>query len=120
MAEALINHLGQGRLLASSAGSDPAGYVHPGSLETLARHGIDPGSPVSESWDAYADQPFDYVITVCDSAANEPCPAFAGKFRRLHWSTPDPAHVDGTDAEKDAAFERAFQMLKTRIQDELL
>ena len=120
MAEALINQLGDGRYHASSAGSQPAGYVHPGSLETLARHGIDAGNPVSQSWNAYANEAFDYVITVCDSAANEPCPAFPGNFERLHWSTPDPAHVEGSDEEKRAAFEEAFELLKARVERELL
>lgn len=120
MAEALINSLGAGRYIAVSAGSQPAGYVHPKSLETLERHGIDPGHPRSQSWDDYADQPFDYVITVCDSAAAEACPAFPGRFERLHWSTPDPASAAGSDAEVDAAFDDAFRRLKGRIEKELL
>ncbi len=119
MAEALINRLGEGRYRASSAGSRPAGYVHPKAIDTLRRHGIDPGEPVSESWDAYADEAFDYVITVCDSAAAEPCPAFPGGYTKLHWSTPDPAKAEGADAEIDAAFEHAFAMLRERIEAEL-
>ena len=119
MAEALINALGGGRYRAMSAGSRPAGYVHPKALETLARHGIDAGEPQSQSWDEYAGESFDYVITVCDSAAAESCPAFPGRFERLHWSTPDPAGATGTDAEIDAAFEQAFQMLKARLEQEL-
>ncbi|MEE4163057.1 MAG: arsenate reductase ArsC [Woeseiaceae bacterium] len=119
MAEALINALGGGRYRAMSAGSRPAGYVHPKALETLARHGIDAGEPQSQSWDEYAGEPFDYVITVCDSAAAESCPAFPGRFERLHWSTPDPAGATGTDAEIDAAFEQAFAMLKARVEQEL-
>lgn len=120
MAEALINHLGGGRYAASSAGSRPAGYVHPKALETLRRHGIDPGHPRSQSWDDYADAAFDYVITVCDSAAAESCPAFPGGYTKLHWSTPDPAGAEGSDAEIDAAFEQAYAMLKARIEAELL
>jgi arsenate reductase len=119
MAEALINHLGAGRYQAFSAGSQPAGYVHPKSLETLCRHGIDPGEPRSQSWDEFADQPFDYVITVCDSAASELCPAFPGQFERLHWSTPDPASVKGSEDDIDAAFESAFRLLKSRVEAEL-
>lgn len=119
MAEALINRLGEGRYRASSAGSRPAGYVHPKAIDTLRRHGIDPGEPVSESWDAYADEAFDYVITVCDSAAAESCPAFPGGYRKLHWSTPDPAKAEGTEAEIDAAFEQAYAMLRERIEAEL-
>ena len=120
MAEALINQLGQGRYRAISAGSRPAGYVHPKSLETLRRHGIDPGQPYSKSWDEFADHHFDLVITVCDQAANETCPYFAGNYRKLHWSTPDPASVQGDVATVAAAFDQAFELLKTRIEEELL
>lgn len=117
MAEALINRIGQGRFDAVSAGSHPAGYVHPKSIETLARHGIDAGTPRSKSWDEFQGQAFDLVITVCDQAAAESCPAFLGKAKKLHWSTPDPAKAIGTDAEIVAAFDDAFNMLKDRIED---
>ncbi len=76
MAEALINDLGQGRYRAWSAGSVPAGSVHPKSIETLTRHGMDPGQPRSKSWHEFAQQSFDLVITVCDQAAAESCPHF--------------------------------------------
>jgi arsenate reductase len=118
MAEAMINQLKDG-YEAVSAGSFPAGYVHPKSIETLKRHGIDPGQPESQSWDDFAGQTFDYVITVCDNAANEVCPAMAGPQTRLHWSTPDPAKAEGTEADIEAAFDQAFNMLKSRIEQEL-
>jgi arsenate reductase len=117
MAEALINDLGRGCYQAWSAGSVPAGYVHPKSIETLQRHGIDPGQPRSKSWNECAEQSFDLVITVCDRAAGESCPRFPGSPRKLHWSTPDPATVTGSDAEIDAAFDRAFFMLKSRVEE---
>jgi arsenate reductase len=117
MAEALINDLGRGRYRAWSAGSVPAGYVHPKSIETLQRHGIDPGLPRSKSWDELAAQPFDLVITVCDQAAAETCPLFPGSPKKLHWSTPDPANVTGSAVEKDAAFEKAFFILKKRVEE---
>ena len=98
MAEALINDLGRGRYQAWSAGSVPAGYVHPKSIETLQRHGIDPGQPRSKSWNEFAAQSFDLVITVCDQAAGESCPLFPGSPKKLHWSTPDPAKVTGSDS----------------------
>lgn len=115
MAEALFNHLGKSNIEAVSAGSDPAGYVHPKSIETLKRHGIDPGHPRSKSWDEFAGQHFDLVVTVCDAAAAESCPAFIGPVKKLHWSTPDPAKATGTDAQIEAAFDEAFVMLKDRI-----
>jgi len=120
MAEALINQLGEGRYEAHSAGSTPAGYVHPRSLETLSRHGIAVGATRSKSWDEFEGQHFDWVVTVCDSAAEESCPVFAGPSERLHWSTPDPAKAEGTDDEIDRAFDEAYQMLKDRVESELL
>lgn len=116
MAEAMFNALGKGRYQACSAGSFPAGYVHPGSIAALRRHGIDPGEPRSKSWDEFAGQPFDLVITVCDEAAGETCPAFTGAARRLHWSTPDPAKATGTEAEVRRAFDLAFGQLRARIE----
>ena len=118
MAEALINALKDG-YQAVSAGSFPAGYVHPKSIETLQRHGIDPGEPRSKSWDEFTGQHFDYVITVCDNAANEVCPVMSGPQTKLHWSTPDPAKAEGTEADITAAFDSAYDMLKTRILKEL-
>ncbi len=117
MAEALINHLGRDRYQAWSAGSHPAGYIHPKSIETLKRHGINPGQPRSKSWSDFAQQSFDLVITVCDQAAGESCPLFPGKPKKLHWSTPDPAKAMGSEAEIDAAFDQAFLMLKNRVED---
>ena len=117
MAEALINELGRGRYQAWSAGSVPAGYVHPKCIETLQRHGIHPGQPRSKSWNEFAGQSFDLVITVCDQAAGESCPLFAGSPKKLHWSTPDPAKATGSEAEIDAAFDKAFLMLKNRVED---
>jgi arsenate reductase len=120
MAEALIDSLGAGRYEAVSAGSAPAGYVHPKSIETLERRGISVSNPTSKSWDEFAGEHFDLVITVCDAAAAESCPAFLGKHEKLHWSTPDPAKAIGTEEEINAAFDEAFNLLKQRIETELL
>lgn len=120
MAEALINHLCRGQYHAVSAGSAPAGYVHPKAIETLQGHGVDAGTPRSKSWDEFTNQRFDLVITVCDQAARESCPVFLGQQVQKHWSTPDPAKADGTEEEIDKAFDDAFQMLKDRIEKELL
>lgn len=116
MAEALINQLCKGRYTAVSAGSQPAGYVHPKSIATLNRHGVAPGNPHSKSWDEFAGTSFDLVVTVCDAAAAESCPAFPGAPKKLHWSTPDPARATGTEAEIDAAFDKAFLMLKNNVE----
>ena len=112
----MFNHLGQGRYAAVSAGSNPAGYVHPKSIETLKRHGVPPGQPRSKSWDEFAGKSFDLVVTVCDQAAAESCPVFLGTAKKLHWSTPDPAKATGTDEQVNAAFDVAFQMLKGHIE----
>lgn len=120
MAESLINHLGTGNYTAVSAGSSPAGYVHPKSLETLRSHGIDSPAPRSKSWDEFKNCEFDLVITVCDQAANEACPLFLGDYEKLHWSIPDPAKAKGTESEINDAFDKAYQMLRERIEKELL
>lgn len=116
MAEALFNHFGQGSIDAVSAGSNPVGYVHPLSLKTLERHEIEFGQPRSKSWDEFAGQSFDLVVTVCDAAAAESCPVFLGAMKKLHWSTPDPAKATGTDEEISAAFDEVYLMLKSRIE----
>ena len=120
IAEALINHLGAGAYKAVSAGSKPAGYVHPKSIETLKRHGIETGEPRSKSWDEFEGQSFDLVITVCDAAASEACPVFFGSHKKLHWPTPDPANAKGNEQEINAAFDEAYNKLKARIESELL
>ena len=117
IAESLINDLGRGRYRAWSAGSAPVGYVHPKSIETLERHGMDPGQLRSKSWNEFAQQPFDLVITVCDHAAGESCPLFPGNPKKLHWSTPDPAKATGSEADKDEAFDKTFLMLKNHVEE---
>ena len=120
MAEALINTLGKGRYEAVSAGSNPTGSVHPKSIETLKRHIFDIHYPQSNSWDVCADRHFDLVISVCDAAAAESCPVFLGQHEKLHWSTPDPAAATSTQEDINAAFDEAFNLLKHRIESELL
>ena len=117
MAEALINGLARGQYRAWSAGSHPAEYVHPKSIETLTRHGIDPGQPRSKSWHEFAEESFDLVITVCDQAAGESCPRFSGTPKKLHWSMPDPAKVAGSEAEIDAAFDETFFLLRDHVEE---
>lgn len=120
MAEALINHLGAGRYHAVSAGSKPAGYVHPKSIEILQQQGICLGEPHSKSWNVLKDQRFDWVITVCDTAVLEPCPVFLGNNKKQHWSTPDPAIITGSQEDINTAFYRVYILLKNKIQEELL
>lgn len=115
LAEATFNHLAPAGWRAISAGSRPAGQVHPRSLALLAREGIATAGYHSKSWDDLPLAP-DIVITVCASAAGETCPAYLGGALRTHWGVEDPAHATGTDAEIDAAFMTAYRILRTRIE----
>lgn len=115
LAEAAFNHLAPAGWRALSAGSKPAGYVHPRSLALLAREGIATDGYHSKSWDALPVTP-DVVVTVCASAAGETCPVYLGPVLRTHWGVDDPAHATGTDAEIDAAFATAYRILRARIE----
>ncbi len=115
LAEATFNHLAPKGWQAISAGSKPAGYVHPRSLALLAREGISTEGCHSKSWDGLPVTP-DIVITVCGSAAGEECPAYLAPVLRTHWGVEDPAHATGTDAQIDAAFMHAYRLLRARIE----
>ena len=115
LAEATFNHLAPAGWRAMSAGSQPAGYVHPRSLTLLAREGIATNGLYSKTWDILPLTP-DIVITVCSSAAGETCPAYLGTALRAHWDVDDPAKATGTDAEIDAAFAKAYRILRARIE----
>ena len=124
LGEMLFNHLGAGRVRAWSAGSKPGGVVNPVALETLARHGVPADGARSKSWDEFgpdAARPdgtsppqFDFIFTVCDNAASEPCPIWPGHPTTAHWGIADPAHVEPLEARR-AAFEDAYQALDQRI-----
>jgi len=115
LAEATFNHLAPAGWMATSAGSKPAGYVHPRSLALLGREGIPTEGLVSKSWDSLPVPP-DIVVTVCASAAGETCPIYLGSAVRTHWGVDDPAHATGTDEEINAAFMRAYRLLRNRIE----
>ena len=119
LAEVLFNALGKGRFKAYSAGSKPAGRVNPLALELLQRQGHDISGLRSKSWDEFAAPgapQFDFIFTVCDNAAGETCPIWPGKPATAHWGIPDPAHVEGGDEAKRAAFKKAYEQLARRIQ----
>lgn len=116
LGEALINHLGKGRLQAFSAGSRPVGKVNANALATLQRNGLPTEGYTSQSWDEFADAGIDIAITVCDQAAGEVCPVYLQSTTRAHWGLPDPAHISGTDAEIEAAFQATYDALERRIQ----
>lgn len=122
LAEAYLNAAGRGQFRAYSAGSHPAGKVNPLALELLRAQRIDTAGLRSKSWDEFAkpDAPrLDFVFTVCDHAAAQPCPVWPGQPVAAHWGVADPAAVQGSDEEKREAFRKAFIELSRRI-DRLL
>ena len=118
LAEAVLNHLGNGRFKAYSAGSRPAGAPNSFAISLLQREGIDTGFARSKSWDEFAAPgapKLDFVFTVCDNAAAEECPYWPGQPVTAHWGLPDPAAVTGSDAEKALAFADTYRALNRRI-----
>ena len=115
LSEAITNHLSDGRIQAFSAGSQPAGQVHPLSLRYLAEQGISTEGLQSQSWDEFESMQPDIVITVCDSAAAEQCPVWFGKTIKLHWGLKDPSKIVGTESDIKAAFEECIETIKIRL-----
>ena len=115
--EAILNHRSGGRIKAWSAGSKPAGKVHPQSLKLLAEKGFPADGLTSQSWDDFAkpDAPvMDAVITVCGSAAGEECPYWPGAPLRAHWGVEDPAAA--APADQPAAFAEAYRLLAAKAE----
>jgi len=118
MAESILRKEGATRFNAFSAGSHPKDVVNPFALATLAAHGFPLAGLRSKSWDEFAapDAPkLDFVFTVCDSAAGESCPYWPGRPATAHWGVEDPAAVEGSDIDKERAFNLAFCYLRNRI-----
>ncbi len=119
LAESLLNHMGSGRFVAYSAGSFPKGQVHPLALELLDRLHLPTAGLRSKSWDEFAAAdapPIDFIFTVCDDAAGEVCPIWPGKPVTAHWGIPDPAAVEGSEAERRAAFKDALSAMQARLR----
>jgi len=118
LAEAILNREGRGRFRAFSAGSHPKGAVHDYALDLLRRLNHSVAGLRSKDWNEFAmpDSPkLDFAFTVCDNAAGEVCPIWPGQPMTAHWGLPDPAAVEGSEAEKRAAFADAYRMLLNRI-----
>ena len=115
MAEALLRTHGNGRFLVVSAGTE-ATRVNPFAVDVMWELGVDISGARSKHLDEFIEQEFDYVITVCDSAA-ESCPVFPGRSERIHWSFPDPSAATGSDDERRDVFRSVRDDIASRIQE---
>ncbi len=121
LAEAMLNHIGQGRFKAHSAGSSPRDNQTPNpmALAILQEAGIATDGLRSKSWDEFAGEAapgMDLIITVCDNAAGELCPIWPGHPATAHWGYPDPSEAKGTDEERRAAFRSTLQAIRSRLE----
>ena len=118
-AEVTMNAMANGRFIAYSAGSHPAGRVNPMTIDLLQKNRLPTAGLRSKNWDEFA-QPgapeLDFVFTVCDDAAGETCPLWPGQPITAHWGVEDPAAVEGDDEAKRKAFLKAFTTLRRRIE----
>ena len=115
MAEGLLRELADDRLNVFSAGSQPS-VVNPFAIQAMSERNIDISHHHSKHLEEFIEQPFDYVITVCDNAA-ETCPVFPGRGERIHWGFPDPAAVKGTDEDILASFVQVRDDLEANLID---
>jgi arsenate reductase len=115
MAEGILRQIAGDDFEVASAGVAPS-HVRPEAIKVMGELGIDISGQRSKSVDKFLGQEFDFVITVCDNA-NEQCPVFPGKTKRIHWSFEDPAAVQGDEPARLAVFRRVRDEIKTRLQD---
>ena len=118
IAEGLLRHLGNERFEVFSAGTE-ATFVRPMAIQAMAEQGIDISHQQSKELDRYLDEPFDDVITVCDTAA-EACPVFPGATRHRHWSFEDPSKATGSETEQLGVYRQVRDEIRSRIENELL
>ena len=115
LSEAITNHVGQGKIEAQSAGSQPVGEVHPLSIKYLQEVGISTEGLISQSWNEFEDFAPDVVITVCDSAAGESCPLWFGQSVKVHWGLADPSKLTGSEEEIAQAFRTTIDEITQRV-----
>ncbi len=118
LAESILRKLGGGRFNAYSAGSHPKGEINPFALKVLERMDYPTESLRSKNWDEFSVRGapiMDFVFTLCDDAAKETCPVWPGQPMTAHWGIEDPAAVEGTDIQKEAAFVTAARYVRNRI-----
>ena len=117
--EALVNHWGKGKFRGFSAGSHPKSEPNPYAIELLKAQALPTEGLRSKSWDEFAvpgAPVMDFVFTVCDQAAAEPCPYWPGQPMTAHWGVPDPAAVEGSEIDKRTAFSQTFRELENRVK----
>jgi arsenate reductase len=116
LSEAITNQIAGDVIEAKSAGSKPAGVVHPLSLKYLAQTGYAIDDLISQSWDDFEDFQPDVVVTVCDSAAGEACPLYFGNSLKVHWGLSDPSKIDGDEVQTEQAFLACIDEIVERVQ----
>lgn len=116
LSEAITNHIAPGTIVARSAGSQPAGMVHPLSLKYLAQEGFSTDGLQSQSWDDFEDFQPDVVVTVCDSAAGESCPIYFSQSLKVHWGLSDPSKIEGDDYKQEQAFLACIVQISERVK----
>jgi arsenate reductase len=114
LAEGILKSVAGDILNVVSAGSKPAGYVHPLAIAAMQEIGIDLSAHRSKSWDEFKNQPIETVITVCGNA-DQACPIFPGQVNRHHWPFYDPAHATGSDEEKLSVFRRVRDEIRRQF-----
>ena len=116
LSEAITNQIAGDVIEAKSAGSQPAGVVHPLSLKYLAQSGYAIDGLQSQLWDDFEDFQPDVVVTVCDSAAGEACPLYFGNSLKVHWGLSDPSKIEGDEVQTEQAFIACIDEIVERVQ----
>jgi len=112
--------MGGNKFNAYSAGSKPTGKVNPYAIQTLIKNNVNYSYVSSKSWDAFVNNSFDCVVTVCNNAANESCPIYPGSPKKLHWDLKDPAAFEGSKEEILKEFQKTFDLIKKYIEQDFL
>ncbi|PVZ11284.1 MULTISPECIES: arsenate reductase ArsC [unclassified Pseudomonas] len=115
LSEGLFNHLAPEGMTAVSSGSFPSGRLNPRAVSTLDSLGVETAGLYSKGSDTFETNPPDIVITVCDKAGNEPCPAYFGPAVKSHWGLRDPSQVHGSDEQVQAAFDETVRHIRKRF-----
>ena len=116
LSEAITNQLAEGRIVARSAGSQPAGAVHPLSITYLLENNFSVAGLESQSWNEFSEFNPDLIVTVCDRAASEVCPVWFGDSTQMHWGLEDPSKIEGSEQEIAAGFQSTIDEISLRVQ----